>query len=152
MIIDKLENASFYFELNNKIKTGLQYLAKTDLLNLENGRYEIDGDKIFVVIQEYSTKSQDQSLWEAHRNYIDIQYIIKGQEKIGYLNINKFFPSTEYNKEKDIVFGDGEGEFLTATTGDFIIFTPHDAHKPGICLHEPDYVKKAVVKIYRSCK
>ena len=147
MIIDKLINAEFYYGINEKIKTSLHYLKNTDLLNLENGRYEIDGDNIFMIIQDYQSKPENEGKWEAHRKYTDIQYIIKGSERLGYLNINEFTPDTSYNDEKDIIFGIGNGTFVTAKAGDFVIFTPQDAHMPGICVKEPEYVKKAVVKV-----
>ena len=147
MIIDKLSNAEFYYGINEKIKTSLNYLKNTNLLNLENGRYEVDGDDIFVIIQDYQSKPENEGKWEAHRKYTDIQYIIKGRERLGYLNINEFTPDTSYNDEKDIIFGMGSGGFVTAKTGDFVIFTPQDAHMPRICVKEPEYVKKAVIKI-----
>ncbi len=147
MIFDKLEKSHFYYGLSERIKTAFKYLAATDLLNLENGSYEIDGDNVFVIVQDYRTKPENEGKWEAHRNYIDIQYIIKGNEKLGYLNLEGFQPEGEYNFEKDIVFGSGKGGFLEAKSGDFVLFAPQDAHMPGLCVNEPEYVKKAVVKV-----
>lgn len=147
MIIDKLTNAPFYYGLNIKIKKSLEYLNNTDLITLENGRYEIEGDDIFVIIQDYKTKLLSEGRFEAHRKYIDIQYIIEGRESMGYVNLDKFNPETEYDFEKDIVFGKGEGIFLLANKGDFIVFAPQDAHMPGISVQESEYVKKAVIKI-----
>ncbi|OGI17995.1 MAG: hypothetical protein A2287_00835 [Candidatus Melainabacteria bacterium RIFOXYA12_FULL_32_12] len=145
MIIDKLENACFYYNLNAKIEKALRYLQDNDPSEFDNGKYEIDNDNIFVLIQDYDTKTEGK--WEAHEKYIDIQYIIKGREKMGYVNIDELKPVTDYDKDKDILFLEGDGNFVIADEGYFVIFAPQDAHMPGIMIDAPEYVKKAVVKI-----
>ena len=147
MIIDKLQNAYLYYGIDEKIATALKYLENTDLYKFQNGKYEIEGDDIFVIAQDYHTKPLSEGKFEAHRNYIDIQYIIKGTEKMGYTNIHKLKSATEYDEEKDIIFFEGEGDFVTVEEGFFTIFAPEDAHMPGIESKTSDYVKKAVVKI-----
>jgi len=147
MIIDKLKNASLYYGTSEKIATALKFLENTDLSEFQNGKYNIEDDDIFVIVQDYQTKPLSEGKFEAHRKYIDIQYIIKGVEKMGYVNVHKLKPSTEYDEEKDIAFFEGSGDFLTADKGTFIIFSPQDAHMPGIETKTSEYVKKAVVKI-----
>ena len=108
MIIDQLKNASLYFEMSKKIETALAYLLDTDLPNIKPGRYEIDGSNIYALMQNYETKPKENGFWEAHRHYIDIQYIIKGTELIGYANID-YLKSGEYDDVKDflVLYGDG---------------------------------------------
>ncbi|MCP4394094.1 MAG: DUF386 domain-containing protein [Alphaproteobacteria bacterium] len=155
MIIDTLENATLYHDLGDGIKTALQFLEHTDLKALKCGKHKIDGDNIFIIVEEYNSKPIEQGKWEAHRTYTDIQVVIKGTEKLGYLNVKHMQPTIKYDAEKDIVFGTNkgydkdinEGNFITATAGDFVIFTPNDAHMPGIAAGTPSPVKKAVVKV-----
>jgi YhcH/YjgK/YiaL family protein len=147
MIFDKLKNTGLYYKISDKIKEAFEYLEKTDLKNIENGKYEINGDDIFVIIQEYQTKHPEEGKWEAHKKYTDIQYIISGEESLGCLNIDEFITDSDYDEEKDIVFGTGKGSFVTAKEGFFVIFTPEDAHMPSVCVTNPSYVKKAVVKV-----
>ncbi|HBG49477.1 MAG TPA: YhcH/YjgK/YiaL family protein [Cyanobacteria bacterium UBA9971] len=147
MIIDKLKNASLYYGMSEKIATALKYLENTDLSEFQNGKYEIEGEDISVIVQDYNTKPLSEGRFEAHRKYIDIQYIIKGTEKMGYTNIHKLKSATEYDEEKDIIFFDGEGDFVTVEEGFFTIFAPEDAHMPGIESKTSEYIKKAVVKI-----
>ena len=147
MIIDKLQNASLYYGISEKIATALKYLENTDLSGFQNGKYEIKGDDIFVIVQDYNTKPLSEGKFEAHRKYIDIQYIIKGVEKMGYTYFHKLKPATEYDEEKDIIFFEGEGDFVTVEEGFFTIFAPEDAHMPGIESKTSEYAKKAVVKI-----
>ena len=87
------------------------------MLNLENGKYEIDGEDIFVSVQDYNTKPESEGKFEAHKQYADIQFIIKGEEKLGYTNIKNCKPTTFYDDKNDIVFLDGKGDFIKAVEG-----------------------------------
>ena len=147
MIIDKLKNAPLYYGISEKIATALKYLENTDLAGFQNGKYEIEGDDIFVLIQDYHTKPLSEGKFEAHRKYIDIQYIIKGTEKMGYTNVHKLKSATEYDETKDIIFFESDGDLVTVEEGFFAIFAPEDAHMPGIESKTSEYVKKAVIKI-----
>ena len=146
MIVDKLKNSNNYYGLSEGISKGFKYLEETNLLDLDCGIYEIDGKNIFVSIDEYLGKNIDDCLWEGHKKYIDIQYIISGEEKFGYLSNDNLDITVNYDEEKDIYFGKGEGQFLTLKEGEFIIFTPSDAHMPSLMVNE-NLVKKAVVKV-----
>ena len=81
MIKDKLTNADTYYGISERLKQGFEWLKNNDLLNIPDGRYLIDGEKIFANVQSYITK--DDAPYEAHRRYADIQYMIKGLEKVG---------------------------------------------------------------------
>jgi len=148
MVIDKIENALFYYGLSERIEKALKYIENSDLLNLENGKYQIEGDDIYAIVQDYETKPQSQGKWEAHKKYIDIQYIIKGRERIGWGMISDFSEITTYNEDKDIFFLEGNGEFTEIKEGFFIILTPQDVHMPSISVGKnQEYVKKAVIKV-----
>lgn len=150
MIADNIKNAHLYYKLEKNYAEALGFLKNTDLKVLPDGKYPIKGDEVFAIIQTYTTKPESEGKLEAHRQYTDIQYIISGEEKLGYTNINKFSPTTEYDEEKDIIFGEGEPAFIKAESGDFLIFAPQDAHMPCICTGEPSLVKKVVIKILNS--
>ena len=147
MVIDKLSNAEQYYGLSDRIEKALKYLVNADLENIEIGKHEIQGKDIFVVVSEYETKNVEQGKWEAHRKYIDIQYVVSGEEKIGYGNINEMKIIDEYNEEKDVLFLEGKGDLLLVNKGTFALFAPQDVHMPGIQLNNGQHVKKIVVKI-----
>ena len=147
MIIDKLKNAQNYYALGENFKKAFEYLKNNDLSMLKNGRYEIDGENIFVSVQDYETKQPEEGRWEAHRKYADIQFLIKGTEQLGYTDVDALRPETSYNEKDDIIFLNGSGQFAKAQTDVFLVFFPQDAHMPCICIEQPEYVKKAVVKI-----
>ena len=147
MITDTIQNAENYYKLGENFQKGFEFLKNTDLKNLENGKYQIDGENVFVSVQDYTTKPESEGKFEAHKKYADIQFIIKGEEKIGYTNIQNCTPSTFYDDTNDIVFLEGSGDFITARENTFLIFLPQDAHMPCILTDSPVYVKKAVVKV-----
>ncbi len=147
MIADIIENAQDYYKLGENFQKGFEFLKNTDLKKLENGKYEIEGDNVFVSVQDYQTKPESEGKFEAHKKYADIQFIISGEEKIGYTNIRNCTPTTFYDDTNDIVFLEGKGDFITAHENSFLIFMPQDAHMPCISIDDSKYVKKAVVKV-----
>ena len=149
MIKNSLEYTKYYYNLSEKIKLGLEFIEKNNLKSFKNGKYNILENDVYVNIQDYQTKLQSEGKWEAHKKYIDIQYIIEGKEKIGIGEIQNFEIIEQYNDENDVEFlkSSAKQEFLLLKENEFVILYPHDVHKPQICVDYPDYVKKAVVKV-----
>jgi len=147
MIFDQLKNAPLYFPLGERIAKALQYLSQTDFTNVEPGTYEIDGENIFAIVQEYNTKPSSSAKWEAHKKYIDIQYMVSGKEKMGFTDSQKVIVLQEYRQGNDLTLYKGEGNFLIAEEGHFAIFYPTDIHMPQLALNIPKEVKKVVVKV-----
>lgn len=146
---DNIKNAKNYYHLGERFQKGFEYLLNTDMAKLVNGKYEIDGEDIFVSVQDYTSKLPEECKFEAHKKYADIQYIIKGCEKLGYGDAKDFKPSTFYDDKNDIIFFENKegASYIEAQEGDFVIFMPEDAHMPCIAADIPSYVKKAVVKV-----
>lgn len=146
MIKDNIDNARIYMNLSESIKIGLNWIINNDLDKLEDGKYIINDD-LYANIQTYKTK--DDALFEAHRDYIDIQYMISGNEKCGVCNYKLCNTAVEYNKEKDIEFlSSNETDYYSLKEREFFIFFPNDAHKPSIKDVESEIVKKVVVKVH----
>ena len=131
MIKDLLKNSKTYYKLSENLKTGLEWLEKNDLENLEDGKYVIN-DKVYAGVQTYMTK--DEAKYESHKEYIDIQYIIEGDELIGVTDLSNCNTCIEYDAERDLEFYDItiEDEYIHLSKGQFLILYPHDAHKPSI--------------------
>ncbi len=147
MIIDKLENAHLYYSLGKNIEKGLKYLQSTNLLLTEEGKHIIDEERVYANVQSGLTKDPEVTPWEIHKIYTDIQYVIKGAEIMGWANVEKFNITEEYSEEKDVAFGNANGDYVTVLQGYFVIFTPEDAHKPMLQIENPQYVKKVIVKV-----
>lgn len=151
MIKDNLQHIDYYNYLSPGIYFGLKYLKNTDFSSMENGKYEIKEGKAYAIVQEYDTKYEEQGLFEAHKKFIDIQFIVKGEEKVGYGKLEEFEETTPYDDEKDIAFfkpkEEGKVTFVSLKEGEYVILTPQDAHMPSIYIEEPTHVKKVVLKI-----
>jgi YhcH/YjgK/YiaL family protein len=146
MIIDRIDNAHLYNALHPNFKRAFDYIRQIDVETIPAGRYEIDGDAMYAMVQEYNTKSKDEGKWEAHRRYIDLQYIVQGAENIGHANIHQL-QQGEYDANKDFLPFDGDGNFFTLQSSYFVLLLPEDAHMPGLAVASPAPVKKVVVKI-----
>ena len=148
MISDIIKNRNLYTAISPRIKTALEYIAKTNFSLIEPGRTDLEGPNLYILVQEYDSLPKEQAKWECHKKYIDIQYIAEGTELIGFTNIGNMEVTQEYNKDKDVAFLSGEGDYLTLKKGSFGIFFPEDAHQPKVAPDNiPGKVKKVVVKI-----
>jgi YhcH/YjgK/YiaL family protein len=145
MIYDMLENSRLYTQITPQLEKAFSFLQSTNLADLKPGRIELEGDSVYVMVQEYLTKPQDAGQWEAHKRYVDVQYIVSGSEKIGFAMLNSM-QLGEYNPERDFQAMFGEGQFMTMIPGSFAVFFPQDAHMPGIAMEELAPVKKIVIK------
>ncbi|MGH4137342.1 YhcH/YjgK/YiaL family protein [Clostridium sp.] len=149
MIIDRLINVQQYYELAPGLKKAFEFLKTTDLEKLEVGKYEIDGEKIVVLVQEYDTNPTPK--WESHKYHIDIQYLVSGEEKIGYRPLEGMVPPNPdpYKMTYDCTFYEEnyKGDYLTLKDDIFMIFFPKDGHVPRVSVGQPMPVKKVVIKV-----
>ena len=112
---------------------------------MPDGRYELD-DGVFYMVQSYETKEKNDTP-EAHRKYIDIQYIVSGKEAIGYGSLEKMTEVVKANPEGDIWLYHGPLSYVTLESGFFGIFFPQDAHAPAVAVGGCGPARKVVVKV-----
>jgi YhcH/YjgK/YiaL family protein len=115
---------------------------------MKEGKYVVDGDNLFYMVQSYKTGPLLEKI-EAHKKYIDIQFMAKGSERMGYANINGMKIHTPYDEEKDVIFfqADKSVNYMDVKEEMFTIFWPTDAHMPGRQVDKPEDVVKVVFKI-----
>jgi len=147
MIVDSLENSALYESLHPRFKSVFSFLRQHNLDALPAGRTDLEGDALFALAQEYETKPISEGKLEAHKAYIDIQFIVSGEEFIGYAPLKNQPVAKAFDPAKDIGFYDGEAWFTLYRKGMFAILFPHDAHLPGRHTDKPTQVKKIVFKI-----
>jgi len=148
MILDTLQNAQRYYGLGPKFVKAFEYLANTDFTQLEMGKYEVDGVRVFALVNEYETVASSGEQMEAHKKHIDIQYIVQGEELIGHDFLGEKAPSQAYSDEEDyMLFSEAPSFFSKLKKGDFAIFYPTDLHMPNLMVNKPMPVKKVVIKI-----
>lgn len=146
MIVDKIANISMYRIVPDHVVDFLKNLPK----NIKTGRYElIDAD--YANVEVYNTKTLDDGKFESHNNYIDIQILLEGHEKIYYTSTSEVSVDIAYNAEKDIMFYSDSIEGYDSVTLDgtnFMMIFPHEAHAPQIAVDDiSSPVKKLVVKV-----
>jgi YhcH/YjgK/YiaL family protein len=146
MILDTLANCHLYLSINERIAKGFDYLRTTDLDSLPSGKHDIDGDTIFALVQEYQTKPIAECKLESHKKYIDIQYVIRGEEMMGITTQNNQ-TILEQNLEKDYTFYEGTTSLIRVSKGMFTIFFPDDLHQPCVQTETVLEVKKVVIKV-----
>ena len=132
------------------IESALAYLRLTDFSTLQAGRYPIDGENVFALVQDPMTQNWEAGLPEFHARYIDIQCLLEGEEVIGYSPENaNLIKITDQLAERDIAFvaqQENESRLLLAP-GMFAIFFPGELHRPCRALNTPMRIKKVVIKI-----
>ena len=146
MILDTLENYQLYNAINDRIAKGFDFLRTTDLDSLPSGKHDIEGDTIFALVQEYQTKPLNECKLESHKKYIDIQYVIRGEEMMGVTTQNNQ-KIIEVNEEKDYTFYEGTTSLVLVSKGMFTIFFPDDLHQPCVQTESAAEVKKVVIKV-----
>lgn len=146
MIADHLTNAERYAVLGPLFKQAFDFLRNQNLDTLADGRHDLAGDRLFALVQGYHTKPQSEGFWEAHRRYIDLQFIVQGIERIGYAPLHRMTLES-YDDSRDLSVLHGEGDFLTLTDGCFLLLWPEDVHMPGLQIDQSTAVRKIVFKI-----
>lgn len=147
MIADKLSNSYLYSNISERINTALRFLHEKDINGLGAGRHDIDGSNIYALVNDYETKNSSEALLEAHKKYIDVQYVARGEELLGYRARGNESPSKAYDEEKDYMLFEESPYFLPLREGMFAILFPEDLHMPGIMTGKPCKVRKVVIKV-----
>ncbi len=125
-----------------------RFLKETDLETIATGKYELQGEDLFVNIDEYQTRNEEDTRFESHKKYADIQYLVSGTEKIGVMPLQGTTVTEPYDAEKDIKFLETDGNnYRLANQENFFIFFPEDAHRPGFKDGKNSPIRKAVVKV-----
>lgn len=147
MVHDHIKHASGYFNLSPGIRAALEFLATADLDALAPGRHDVEGDAVFALVSDYTTRTPADAFWEAHRRHVDVQFVQRGQEEIAYGNLASF-ETAPYDEEKDLVVATGESDRrVRVDAGEFVILFPHDVHMPGLTGRHGSAVRKVVVKV-----
>lgn len=147
--INRKNLAVSYFKNKDRWDSAFTFLKDNDLSLLEAGRHDIDSDNLYVSITDYNTKNEEDANYEAHRKYMDIQYVASGMEMIDITPLSqKDSVYQAYDETKDIEFFSVKGgKAFKADPEVFFIFFPEDAHKPGLKIDSLAPVRKVVVKV-----
>lgn len=149
MIVDKLNNHHLYKGISSRITLVFDFLNSQDIQKLNEPYYELEGKNVFLMVQKYETqKCEDPSLFlEGHKDYIDLHFMVKGSETIGYAPLDKQEFRKAYDSDKDYHLFYGSFSKLKLDTGMFCICFPEDLHLPRLKAETIQKVTKIVAKI-----
>lgn len=149
MILDHISRSELYHAMNPRLRQAWEFLKSHDPLALPLGRTDVDGDHVFALVQEYVPRDEKECRLEAHRRYFDIQYVVTGEERMGWADRNSLEITDPHSDERDVAFFQGPCDLLLVKAGFFTVFGPSDAHKPMVRPHA-DYtqtIRKIVMKV-----
>ena len=149
MIQDTLENSARYEALSPLFATAFAYLRTVNGTQ-PLGRHDLAGDRVFALVQRYTTKPVGSALFEAHRKYIDVQFVHSGRETILWAPLASMQEETmAYDVAKEAALFKLVPDFtpLNLSAGHFAILYPQDAHAPCVQWQSPAEVFKVVVKV-----
>jgi YhcH/YjgK/YiaL family protein len=148
MIIDTLTNIEIYKNLSPDIYAGLQFLAQVTP-DIELGTYPIN-DNVKAIVSEYETVAYFERGYEAHRHVIDIQYPVRGLERVKWSPIDEMAINIPYEADKDRTFyksPSAQRTHVDIGNGIFAIMFPKDGHGPQHFVEKPELIKKITVKV-----
>jgi len=127
----------------------MEFLERPDLAVLPDGRHSIRGDDVYALVMRAPSKTPAEALFESHRDYIDIQYVVSGDEALGVLPVGELMGATPYDPGKDVIFYATPPTYpaLRLPPGHFAVFFPPDGHQPMCHAEVPGPLHKVVIKI-----
>jgi YhcH/YjgK/YiaL family protein len=152
MIVDNLKAFDQYLSMNPLFPAVAEFLRTTDLSTLPTGITKIQGDDLFINVQQAGVKTRTQARFESHRRMIDIQVPFSACEEYGWAPLDKL-PATTYDEASDMCFHDPAAPqtpedvastYFTLQPGQFAIFFPQDGHAPAITATG---LRKAIIKV-----
>ncbi|HEX6927188.1 MAG TPA: YhcH/YjgK/YiaL family protein [Longimicrobiaceae bacterium] len=148
MIFDTLANRAHYDHLHPRLRLGFDFLEAFDP-NSPDGRFPIEGERVFALVQSYETGPSADRRFEIHRRYIDLQYVVAGRERILRAPGEGLEVEVPYDEERDAEFyhDPPASSSVLLIPGDFAILFPGEAHKNGCMAGARDPVRKIVIKI-----
>ena len=151
MIVGSLQEVAQQANQSPQMQKALNFLCDIQDKDLPDGNVEIDGTNVYAIVQSYNSNPDLDALkFEAHRKYIDIQYVISGKELMGWAHIKKMMTTIPYNETKDALYGvvpPDNVTFVHYDAGQAVVLYATDAHSPGLADGDSVAVKKVVVKI-----
>ena len=149
MIVDSLSNIEIYKGLSDDIFEGLKFLQQANP-DIEVGEYPINGN-VKAIVSEYNTVEVFERGYEVHKHVIDIQYPIRGLERVKWSPREGMEENIPYDSIKDRAFYNSpspQGTHVDIGNGIFAIMFPGDSHSPQHFVDKPELIKKITIKVF----
>ena len=147
MVFGNIRDLKDFGYLEENVRKCFDYAREHDLLSYEKGSHPIDGDELFVNIVEYETTTPENRFWEAHRQYLDLHFMLRGPEQID-VNFIDNMEQKEFVEKDDFLPLEGDpNSHVVLNAGDFLLCYPADADRTAVQVGAPATIKKAIFKI-----
>ena len=147
MIFDVLANADRYASVHPLFAECFAFLRNTNLAALPAGRHALGSTGCTAIVNQAPLKTKEVARLEGHRAFIDIQYMVSGEELIGYVP-RGLCAEVSDDTANDFQELRGTAEFQTLRPGCFAVYFPEDAHQPNVATGtHPGPVRKIVIKV-----
>lgn len=143
------DSTTDFISKNSSIGQIIDFIKNNDLATLTIGAHDVT-QTIRANVQEYLTKPENEGRWESHKQFIDFQFIISGEEFIKVINKKNLTVKTNALVEKDALYYEkytGKTTDMLLQAGDYLLLTPEDAHEACLNVQKQVSVKKAVIKL-----
>jgi len=149
MIFDSVENVDCYGGQSDAITKAVQFVMAFDP-SQPDGKYPIEGENIFALVQSVETGSPDGKPFEAHQKFLDVHIVLDGQERQDVVLMNRAEAELvqDYSEQNDaLLFRTDDFSTVILKPGMFALYGPSDGHRPCLCLNAPEKIRKVCVKI-----
>lgn len=147
MLFGNINHLQEFSYMEKGILECFDYVKEHDLLQYEKGSHPIDGDRLFVNVVEYETTAVENRFWEAHKQYLDVHFMLEGEEQID-LNFIGNMDVKEFVERDDFLPMDGDkNASVILRAGDFLVCYPNDGHRTAVAVNGPEKIKKAIFKV-----
>lgn len=147
MIRALLAHASRYYGLGWGIRRAFEFITQMDFSGLSAGRYDVEGDRIYALIQEKNSQRLCDAPFENHQRHADLQMTLSGDEWVGYCPVERLTLLGDYNAQTDVQLYTGTGSLQRSYNDSFALFFPEDGHQPYVTMTEPAPLRKLVMRI-----
>lgn len=150
MLVTKLKHIDRELAMTSALRKAFDFLNNGKLADLPDGRVDIDGERVFALVQRYMTEISNEPKFEHHRKYVDVQFIVSGEETIGWAAQESMTVTETYDAGKDVCFGSAAKGVWTPVrlqAGQLAVLWPDDSHAPKLASGAPTQVMKIVVKV-----
>lgn len=147
MIFGNINHLSDYPFLDSAVKECFEYAKTHDLLSYEKGSHPIDGERLYVNIAEYETTTPENRFWEAHKQYLDLHFMLKGEERVDLAYIENMEQKPYVEKDDFLPLEGTPVASVVLHENDFLICYPQDGHMTALAADKPAALKKAIFKI-----
>ncbi|AOV97933.1 hypothetical protein A9798_13905 [Edwardsiella hoshinae] len=153
MIFGHLDDLPQRGDLPHAIRQALQWALDAGVQQLADGHYPLDGERIYMNVMTLTPQAAADKQGELHRDYLDLQLLMQGEERIDFALAGQARDCQPYQTEGDYQLCDTltHPQSLYLTPGMFAIFLPGEPHKPGCLGHASDPIRKVVIKLHRDC-